>query len=86
VDYRRLPHHSGLLTKGHPAGWKDVASRCTPGVVYAAKVGASLAHRGRARSESVATGAEKSGGSAILDRGKVKWAQLATAPYQTDRE
>jgi hypothetical protein len=56
----------------HPAGWKDVASRCTPGVVYAAKVAASLAHRGRARSESVATGAEKSGGSAILDRGKVK--------------
>ena len=39
--------------------------------MYAAKVDASLVHRSRARSECVATGAEKSGGSALLDQGKV---------------
>jgi len=51
-------------------------------LLYAAKVAASLAHPSRARSEVVATGAEKSGGSVILDRGKVKSgeAQMASAP------
>ena len=71
MDYRGLSHHPGLLTKIHPTGWKDLASRCTPGVVYAAKVDETCVHRSRARSECVATGAEKSGGSALLDQGKV---------------
>ena len=89
MDYRGLSHYPGLLTKIHPTDWKDLASRCTPGVVYAAKVDVSLVHRSRARSECVATGAEKSGGSALLDQGKVNrfggGAQMVTARYQMDR-